>query len=193
MAHWVGSVGYIGLFIIVFLEMGIFFALPGDSLVLTAGLLAIQGIFNIWVLVAVFVAAAILGFLFGYWFGDKLGHWILKKEKSFWFKKEYIQKAHDFFEKHGGKALIIARFVPIVRTFTPIVAGMGKMNYRRFVIFNIVGAFLWGVGVTLAGYFLGELIPNISKVFLPLMMCVILLSLLPGIIHFYKERQNKVE
>ncbi len=193
LATWVAHIGYVGVFVIIFLEMGVFFGffLPGDSLILTCGILAAKGFFHIEYIIPVLFSAAVLGYIFGYWFGDKLGHWLVRQKDSWWFKHQHLQKAHDFYAKHGGKALIIGRLVPVVRTFVPITAGMGKMQYRRFLKFNLVGAFVWSVGITLLGYFLGALVPNISKIFLPLMLLVIFLSILPGIIEYWKGRQKK--
>ncbi|MCH9643779.1 MAG: VTT domain-containing protein [Gammaproteobacteria bacterium] len=189
--HWVGSLGYYGLFLIVFLEMGFFFAffLPGDSLALTAGIMAHKGIFHVWILCAVFVVSAVLGYMFGYWFGERLGGWLMKRKDSIWFRKQYIIRAHDFYNKHGGKAVMLGRMVPVVRTFVPIVAGMAKMEYRRFTLYNILGSIIWGVGFTLLGYFMGSFVPNITKIFLPIVCGIIVLSLLPGVIHVWKERR----
>jgi membrane-associated protein len=194
--HWVTTLGYIGLFVIVFSEMAFFFAffLPGDSLALTAGILAHKGLFHLPLLFVVFLSAAFLGYLFGYWFGEKLGGWLMSRKDSIWFRKEYIIRAHKFYTKHGGKAIMLGRLVPVVRTFVPIVAGMANMSYRRFACFNFAGAFIWGIGFTLAGYFLGSFVPNITKIFLPIVCTVILLSLMPGFIHFWKERRaNKLQ
>lgn len=192
LVHWVGWLGYIGLFIIVFSEMGLFFAfiLPGDSLALSAGILAKQGHFDIWMVSSVLMLGAYLGYLFGYWFGQRLGHWLMKREDGMFFKKEYVTRSHKFFERHGGKALMLGRLVPIVRTFVSIVAGMGEMNYKRFLLYNFLGAVLWGGGLTLLGYFLGTLVPNISRIFLPIVIVVLLISLVPGIIKYWKERKK---
>lgn len=188
--EWVSALGYAGLLIIVFVETGFFFGffLPGDSLVFTAGILASKQIFNIWILVPSLVVIAILGYTFGYWFGDKLGAWLMRRKESFWFRKRYIQQAHAFYEKHGGKALVLGRLVPVVRTFAPIVAGMARMSYRSYFVYNVIGALLWGGIITLAGYYIGALIPTAGQYLLPIVLLIIFLSVLPGVVHFFKKR-----
>lgn len=182
--------GYIGLTAIIFAETGLFlgFFLPGDSLLFTAGLLASQGIFSIFLLVPLLIIAAIVGYTLAYWIGGKFGHWLLKREDSVWFKKRYLIQAHEFYEKHGGKALIIGRLLPIIRTFLPIVAGMAAMTYRRYSLFNVIGALIWCGGVTLMGYFLGNILPNAEKYLLPLVLLIIVLSFLPAVIHLLHAR-----
>ena len=193
--EWVATVGYVGLFIIIFLETGLFigFFLPGDSLVFTAGLLAAKGVFNIWILTILLSGTAFLGYSVGYWFGDKLGHWLMRRKESIWFKKRYVEQAHQFYLKHGGKALVLGRLVPIVRTFVPIVAGMGKMKYSTYQFYNFIGALVWGTGVTLAGYYLGTLIPNATHYILPVVMLVIFISILPAIYHYWRSRRSKTD
>jgi len=188
--QWVSTLGYVGLFVIVLLEMGVFFGffLPGDSLVFTAGLLAAKGVFNIWYLVPLLIITAIMGYVLGYWFGDKLGHWLMNRKESIFFKRRYIEQAHAFYEKHGGKALILGRLVPIVRTFVPIVAGMAQMSYREYLVFNITGAFIWGGGVTLLGFYIGGIMPGIGNYILPLVLLVIFISVLPGLWHLIRKR-----
>jgi len=187
------TAGYLGLFGIIFAESGLFFGffLPGDSLIFTAGFLASQGYLNIWLLLAILFVAAVLGDNVGYWFGAKVGPMIFKREDSRFFKKEYVKQAHEFFEKYGGKSLILARFVPIVRTFVPIVAGVGKMNYQKFFFFNIVGGLLWTFGVTLAGYFLGQVVPGIDQYIIPIVLLIIIISILPGVVHLLKNYLKK--
>lgn len=184
------SVGYLGVFAIVFAESGLFFGvfLPGDSLLFTAGFLASQGYFNFTILVVGCFLAAVFGDNIGYAFGKKVGSRLFSREDSFWFHKRHLSTAEKFYEKHGGKTIILARFVPIVRTFAPIVAGIGNMNYERFLLFNAVGGFLWAVGITTAGFFLGKVIPGIDKYLLPILLVIILISLLPTIVHFVKDR-----
>ena len=183
--------GYIGLFAIVFAESGLFFGffLPGDSLLFTAGLIASQGTLNIFVLVPLIVVAAILGDNFGYWFGAKVGPKIFTREDSFFFNKRHIDRTRIFYLKYGPKAVIIARFVPIVRTFTPILAGVGSMPYFTFLRYNIIGGVLWGAGVTLLGYFLGMVIPNIEQYLLPIVLVIIVISFLPVVFEFWKSRK----
>ncbi len=184
------AAGYIGLAAIILCETGLFlgFFLPGDSLLFSAGLLASQQIFNIFLLTPMLIAAAIVGYAIAYWFGDKIGHWLLKRPDTFWFKRRYLTEAHAFYEKHGGKALIIGRLIPIVRTFLPIVAGMAEMTHRRFTLFNVIGALVWCGGVTLAGYYLGAVIPNIDKYILPIVLAIIVISALPPAIHLLRTR-----
>jgi membrane-associated protein len=177
--------GYIGLFFIVFAESGLFFGFffPGDSLLFTAGFLASQDFLNIWVLVPLMVAGAIAGDSVGYFMGNRFGDWLMKKKDSLFFKRRYLLEAQAFYEKHGGKTIILARFVPAVRTFAPIVAGMAKMEYRKFISFNVWGGLLWGAGMTLLGFFLGSAIPNVDKYLLPIVGIIIILSVLPGAVH----------
>lgn len=184
------AAGYIGLTAIIFCETGIFLGcfLPGDSLLFAGGLLAAQGFFHIWLLTPLLIAAAILGYALAYWLGEKIGRWLLKRPDRFWFKKAYITQTHEFYEKHGGKALIIGRFMPIVRTFLPIVAGLADMSVRRYMLYNILGGFLWCGGLTLLGYYLGNSIPNIDKYIIPLILGIIVLSILPPVIHILMAR-----
>lgn len=187
------TVGYAGLFGIIFAESGLLigFFLPGDSLLFTAGFLASQGIFSLPVLlIGCFVAAAV-GDSVGYAFGKRVGPRIFQREDSVLFHKKNILKAQEFYDKHGGKAIVIARFMPIVRTFAPIVAGIGNMNYQRFVTFNVVGALLWAVGLTLAGNFLGSVIPDVDKYLLPIVVLIVVISVLPSAIHLLKEEENR--
>ncbi len=180
------TIGYVGIFAIVFAESGLFFGFffPGDSLLFTSGFLASQGFLDIRILVPLVIFAAIAGDSTGFWMGGKFGKWLMSRRESFFFKKEYIEKAHHFYEKHGGKALVLARFVPAVRTFVPIVAGMANMGYKNFISFNVIGGFLWGAGMTLGGYYLGRSIPNVDKYLLPIVAAIIILSVLPGVWHF---------
>jgi membrane-associated protein len=171
--------------LIVFAETGLMigFFLPGDSLLVTAGVFAAAGKLNIWSLNILLVTAAIIGDTVGYWIGRRAGPALFTRPKSLLFNPEHLRRAHDFYEKHGGQTIILARFMPIVRTFAPVVAGMGRMNYRRFVAFNVVGGFGWVVSMTLTGYFLGQFAwvrKNIEIVIL----IVVFLSILPGIIAF---------
>lgn len=186
------AIGYIGVFTIVFIESGLLvgFFLPGDSLLFTAGFLASQGLFNIWALTVGCFIGAVAGDSVGYYIGHRFGRKLYAKESSRFFRKDHLLKAEAFYEKHGGKTIILARFMPIVRTFAPVVAGVGAMNYRTFLIFNLFGAFLWAVCITLAGYFLGSLIPDVDKFLLPIIGGIILVSIAPGIIHILKERRK---
>lgn len=184
---------YFAFFGIIFAESGLFFGffLPGDSLLFTAGFLASQEILNIWILLPVFFIAAIGGDSIGYTFGRRVGRRLFNREESFFFHKKHIDRAEKFYEKHGKKTIIIARFVPIVRTFAPIVAGIGKMEYSTFLAYNIIGGFLWAVGLTLAGYILGAVIPNLEKYLHIVVVVIIVVSLLPAIWHVVKDPQTR--
>ncbi|OGC88771.1 hypothetical protein A2419_03370 [Candidatus Adlerbacteria bacterium RIFOXYC1_FULL_48_26] len=186
------TLGYVGIFLIVLAESGIFvgFFLPGDSLLLTAGLLATQGTLSIWILLLIVPIGAIIGDSVGYSFGRYIGPRLFTKEDSFWFNKKHIQRSRDFYEKHGARAIVIARFIPIVRTFIPIIAGVGEMKYSKFLIYNIVGGFLWADIFLLAGYFLGRMIPNLELYIVPIVAVVIIVSFLPVIWEWRKSKQN---
>jgi membrane-associated protein len=177
---------------IVFAETGLMigFFLPGDSLLVTAGVFAAAGHFNIWVLNAILIAAAIVGDTVGYWIGRRAGPALFKRPMSLLFNPEHLRRAHDFYEKHGGKTIILARFMPIVRTFAPVVAGMGRMEYRRFVFFNVAGGIGWVISMTLIGYFLGQ-IPGVREHIEIVIVVVVFLSILPGIIAFAREWMKK--
>lgn len=179
------------LIIIVFAETGLLvgFFLPGDSLLITAGLIAAQGYLDIYVLNISLIIAAIIGDQVGYLFGRKTGPRIFKREKSRFFAKDHLVKANLFYERYGGKAIIYARFVPFARTFAPIVAGVGMMNYKKFVTFNILGGLLWVLSMTLAGYFFGN-IPFVKKNFEYVIIGVILLSLLPVVLGYLKHKKE---
>lgn len=185
------TIGYVGVFAIVFAESGLLigFFLPGDSLLFTAGFLASQEILSLPVLLIGCAICAIAGDSVGYAFGRRVGRRLFQRENSTFFKKKYLLAAESFYEKHGGKAIVLARFVPIVRTFAPIVAAIGEMEYHRFVSFNIIGGLLWAVGVTIAGYFLGSVIPDVDKYLLPILAVIIFVSLLPSIIHVLKDEE----
>jgi membrane-associated protein len=185
------SLGYVGLFSIVFAESGLFFGffLPGDSLLFSAGLLASQDILDIYLLLIILPIAAITGDNVGYWFGAKVGPAIFTREDSLFFHKKHVERTHQFYEKYGAKAIILARFVPIVRTFTPILAGVGTMEYGKFLRFNMIGGFLWSWGMTLLGYFLGSLFPEVKHYLLPISITIIIISVLPIAFEFYKNRK----
>ena len=184
--------GYLGIFTIVFAESGLFFGFffPGDSLLFTAGLIASQGFLNIWILVPLIILGAILGDNVGYWFGAKVGPKIFTREDSFFFHKRHVERTHNFYLKYGAKAIVLARFIPIVRTFTPILAGVGTMPYGTFLKFNIIGGVFWGAGVTLLSYFLGAVIPGIDRYLLPIIIGIIVVSLIPIIVELIKNKQK---
>lgn len=184
------SFGYAGLAFIIFAESGLLFGFffPGDSLLFTAGLLSSRGILNIAAVVAISFVAAVAGDNVGYSFGKKVGPRIFNREKSLLFDRDHLVKAQLFYEKHGSKTIVLARFMPFIRTFAPIVAGVGSMDYKTFFTFNLIGGLLWAVGMPLAGYFLGRVIPDIDKYLLPIIGFIILASVLPTAIHLLKER-----
>jgi membrane-associated protein len=189
------TVGYFGVFGIIFAETGLFFGifLPGDSLLFTAGFLASQGHFNIVALCLICFVAAVAGDATGYYIGDRMGRRLFTKPESRIFKPEYLLKAQHFFERHGGKAIIIGRFMPIVRTMVPMVAGAGTMTYHKFFTYNVIGAFLWAVCVTLAGYFLGSTIPGVDKYLLPIIAVILVVSVAPSAIHIWKENGEQIK
>ena len=182
------SLGLWGVFGFIFAESCVIFFLPGDSLLFIAGLLASQHLYSVVYLIIGSFIAAVIGNNFGYGLGRRFGEGLFEKDK-FLFKKEYSVKAHAFFEKYGALTIILARFIPAIRTFAPIIAGIGKMNYRLFIIYNVIGAFIWVLLLCLAGYFLGEAVPNIDKYLLPIVGLIIILSILPGIFAYLKNRK----
>jgi membrane-associated protein len=186
------SFGLIGILSIVFAESGLFFGffLPGDSLLFTAGFLASQNFLPILPLLFGSFVAAVIGDSVGYAFGHKVGRPLFKREDSFFFKKKYLEKTQSFFEKYGSKAIILARFVPIVRTFTPILAGVGQMKYSHFLTYNIIGGAGWSFGLVLSGYFMGRLIPNVDRYLLPIILAIIAISFLPAVYEFWKNHQK---
>jgi len=182
--------GLLGMFVIVFAETGLLigFFLPGDSLLVTAGLFAAAGHFDIlWLNVALMVAA-IAGDATGYWIGRRAGTAIYSRPDSFLFRRKHLVAAHEFYERHGGKTIVIARFMPIIRTFAPVVAGAAEMTYRRFAGYNVFGGIGWVASMTLAGYFLGRTVPDIDKNLHLVVAVVIFLSLLPALIGYLRSR-----
>ena len=186
------TVGLIGLLVIIFAESGLLvgFFLPGDSLLFTAGLLSSQGhLAPLPVILGGCFLAAVAGDQVGYMFGSRVGPSLFRRPDSKIFKQEYVDKARAYFERHGSKTIVLARFVPIVRTFAPILAGVGDMQYRTFVTFNLIGGLLWAVGVTSLGYILGESIPDIDKYLLPVIALIVLLSVAPVAIEILRNRR----
>ena len=184
--------GYILLVAIVFTETGLLVGLflPGDSLLITAGLLAGAGILNIWWLNGLLIAAAIVGDSTGYAIGARLGPRIFTREKSLLFNPKHVERTQRFYEKYGPKTIVIARFVPIIRTFAPVLAGVGAMRYRRFLTYNVVGGIGWVASMTGAGYVLGQTVPNISKHMHVLVIVIIVLSCVPIAVEIYRERRK---
>jgi len=186
--------------LIVFAESGLLigFFLPGDSVLFTVGFLIQGGVhlhFNIIAAIIIFFIAAVLGDSVGYAFGYKLGPKIFKRPNSFLFHQENIERAETFFKKYGAKTIILARFIPVVRTFTPIVAGVGSMTYKTFITFNLIGAALWAMGVTLLGYFLGSVLEKmgikIDDVLLPIIAIILIVSVAPALYHLLKDQKQR--
>ncbi len=185
--------GYLIIMAFIFAETGLLlgFFLPGDSLLVTAGLFAAKGSLDIILLNLLVIPAAVIGDALNYRLGVKVSHSIFEREDSRFFKKKHVLKAKDFYERHGGKTIIIARFVPLVRTFAPMVAGIAKMEYRKFFVYNVIGAIAWIASMTLLGYFLGKSIPNIDKNIEYVIFAIIFLSFLPIIIKYVISRMKK--
>jgi len=189
--------GYVGLTIIIFAETGLLvgFFLPGDSLLVTAGLLAADPAFgiNVWLLGLILTVAAIVGDTVGYHVGKATGPRIFTRENSLFFHKDHLLKAQAFYEKHGGKTIIIARFMPIVRTFAPVVAGVGQMRYASFLAYNVVGGVLWIWSMLITGYVLAKTVPGVAKHVEKVILVVVLLSILPGIIAWWRNRSAQAK
>jgi membrane-associated protein len=184
--------GYVGLTAIIFAETGLLvgFFLPGDSLIVTAGLLSAQPQFglNVYLLGVLLTVAAIIGNTVGYAIGRATGPRLFTRDDSLLFKKKHLYRAHDFYQKHGGKTLIIARFMPIVRTFVPVVAGLGNMPLKAYTAYNVLGAIAWIWSMLFIGHVLGRMVPGIDKHIEPMILVIIALSLLPGLISWRRER-----
>lgn len=192
--HLIRTIGYVGIFAIIYAETGLLigFFLPGDSLLFTAGFLASQGYLDIWILVPVCVISAILGDATGYSIGKRYGRGLFKKPESRLFKPRNLVLAEQFFERHGGRAIVLARFIPFARTFVPMIAGISHMPYRYFVWYNVAGALVWGAGLTLLGYFLGNAIPNVDKYLLPVIAIILFVSIVPYARHIWKENGDQM-
>lgn len=186
-----GSLTYVILFLIIFAETGFVVTpfLPGDSLLFAVGTLSRTGLLNIWVTYITLLIAAILGDTVNYWIGNMIGPRVFAKENSRVFKKAYLEKTREFYEKHGGKTIILARFVPIVRTFAPFIAGVGKMHYSTFLFYNIAGAAIWVTSLTFAGYFFGGL-PIVRENFELAVIGIVLFSLLPMIYEYISHKKG---
>lgn len=176
---------------IVFAESGLLigFWLPGDTLLLGAGIIAAQGEINLFLLIFTVVLAAIIGDNLGYSIGKRTGHKIFNKEDGIFFQKDHVRRAERFYEEHGGKTIILARFIPVVRTFAPLVAGVGKMDHKKFLIYNIVGALLWGAGVVLLGYWFGSKIPHLEQYIQYVLIAIIVFSLGSSVVHILREEK----
>jgi membrane-associated protein len=184
---------------IIFAESGLLigFFLPGDSILFTAGFLVQTGVlrFDIHLIVILVFIAAVAGDGVGYLFGKKVGRKIFTRPNSLLFRHENIQKAEDYYEQHGNNTIILARFIPVIRTFVPIVAGVGSMKYRSFILFNVIGAFLWAVGITYAGYYIGAGLEhigiNVDTILLPIVTLIVIASILPPTIHILKDEKRR--
>jgi len=186
--------GYVGLIAIIFVETGFFFGffLPGDSLLVTAGLLIATGLdMNVYQLGIMLNIAAVAGDAVNYWVGRITGPKIFVRDESFFFKKKHVDRAHEFYEKHGAKTIVLARFMPIIRTFAPLVAGVAKMDYKIFAIYNVIGGTAWIWSMLFTGYFLGRYVPGIDKYIELVIIVVIFLSILPGIMAWWRERRRQ--
>ncbi len=183
--------GYVGLALLVFAESGLLFGifLPGDSLLFVAGLLSANGILSVIPLTLLVVAAAIVGDSVGYWFGAKAGDTLFTRDDSRFFKKEYVTRTEQFYQTYGGRAIVLARFAPIVRTIAPILAGVGSMRYRTFLSYNILGGAAWGAGMISLGYFLGSVLPDSEKYILPFSLAIIILSFLPILVNLLRSKR----
>jgi membrane-associated protein len=186
-------VGLFGIPLIVFAETGLLigFFLPGDSLLITAGLFAARGDFDIATLLILLIPAAIIGNATGYWIGKRTGPKLYSRPNSFFFRQAHLRMTHEYYERHGGKTIVLAQFIPILRTFAPVVAGVGGMGYRRFAAYNVVGAIAWITSMTLTGYMLGNMVPNIESRIHLIIAVVIAVSLLPPGIAWFRSQFGK--
>jgi membrane-associated protein len=189
MIQTMGIWSYVIIFLIIFCETGLVVTpiLPGDSLLFAIGTFAAIGSFDIAMVLILLTIAAIAGDTVNYWIGNYLGPRVFHYEDSRFFKKKHLERTHQFYEKHGGKTIIIARFIPIIRTFAPFVAGIGSMTYRKFLSYNVVGGILWIFSLTLAGYFFGN-IPVVRNNFSLVIMAIVVISIMPGIIEYLRQR-----
>jgi membrane-associated protein len=187
-----GYFSYAILFVVIFFEsFPLTFFLPGDSLLFTTGFLASQGYFNLAFLVGILFVASILGYMFSYATGQKIRDFILKSNDKYWFKKRHIDYTQNFYQKYGAKTLIIGRFIPIVRSFAPTLAGAVQMQYKQFIKFVFIGGFLWTVGITLIGFYLGQIMPDVHFYLTPIIISIIFVSFIPAIIEFVRSRMKR--
>ena len=184
--------GYVLLAVIVFTETGLLvgFFLPGDSLLITAGLVAAAGVLNIWWINVILIVAAVVGDSVGYAIGARLGPALFTREKSLLFNPRHVERTREFYARYGARTIVIARFVPIIRTFAPVVAGVGKMEYRKFLTYNVAGGVGWVLSMTWAGYLLGSVIPNIDQYIHVVVVVVIVLSCLPIVFEIQRARRR---
>ncbi len=188
----VGYFGYVILFLIIFLEsFPPTFFLPGDSLLFTTGFLASQGYFNMALLVGTLFAASFFGYIFSYAMGKKLRHFLLQSNDKYWFKKKHLEYTEDFYKKYGVKTIVIGRFVPVVRSFAPILAGAAELPYNIFMRYAALGGLLWTVGVTSLGYYLGTIFPGAHSFLTPIIVGIVVVSVLPGVIEYVRKKRSK--
>jgi membrane-associated protein len=187
------TAGYIGLSLVIFSETGILlgFFLPGDSLLFTAGFLASTGLIDLKIIIIISFIAAVLGDSFGYYLGKKYGPKVFNKADSFFLDKKYIEKTEKYYKKYGGETIIIARFLPIIRTVAPIMAGVGKVPYNKFFTYNIMGGAIWTFLLPTFGYYFGRIIPDADKIILPVVFCIIIISLFPAFFSVFKEKERR--
>ena len=192
-SHIIQSGGLPLLAIFLFAEVGLFlgFFLPGDTLLIAAGIYAKQGKLSLTAVILVAAIAAIAGDSTGYFIGRKLGRKVFRKDDGIVFRKDHIEKAEAFYEKHGAKTLLVSHYLPIIRTFTPLLAGVARMDYRKFLLFDVIGDITWAVSVTLVGYYVGSRIPGVDKYILLIIGAVVLVSLVPTIYHIARTHFNK--
>ncbi len=190
----INTVGTLGVIAVIFIETGLFFGFffPGDSLLFTAGFFASQGHLSLPVLLVGTFIASVLGDNTGYLFGKKVGPKIFYRENSIFFNKEHVAKAQHFYEKHGKKTIILARFIPIIRTFAPIVAGIGNMSYKTFFLFNLIGGFIWTFGVLSLGYFFGQVVPNAERYIYVAVAIIIITSASPALKQIFIEGKKRM-
>lgn len=193
MIQTMGVWSYVIIFLIIFCETGLVVTpiLPGDSLLFAIGTFAAIGSFDITMVLILLKIAAVAGDTVNYWMGNYLGPKVFHYEDSRFFKKRHLERTHQFYEKHGGKTIIIARFIPIIRTFAPFVAGIGSMTYRKFLSYNVAGGVFWIFSLTLAGYFFGN-IPIVRNNFSLVIVAIIVISVLPGVIEYLRQRRKAV-
>jgi len=173
---------------VLFAESSLVFFLPGDSFLFTAGLLASREIIGVWPAITLGLLGAVLGNNLGYWLGKRYGEPLFEQERSRLFRPEHLTKTRHYYEKYGAVTIILARFIPVVRTIAPIFAGIGEMRYRTFVTYNFIGATIWVVGLVLAGYWLGEVVPGVDRYLLPIISLIVFVSILPALIVTVKEK-----
>jgi membrane-associated protein len=185
--------GYLGVLGIVYAETGLLIGmfLPGDSLLFTAGFLASQGFLNIALLCAITGVGAVLGDNTGYWLGRRFGPTVFSRKDSLLFDSSYLEKAEHFYATYGSKTLVLARFIPVIRTIAPTMAGVGRMRYAKFLSFSILAAVLWGIGLPISGYYIGSVIPGVDRYIIPIVLLIIVVSVAPGIWHLLNNANSR--